>query len=113
MRFFVILFFTLSFCFSQDEKYQLSTVAFYNVENLFDTIDDPNNGWDESMTPKGKDKWTEKKYKTKIDNLSKVIAGIGKETTNAHPTIVGLCEVENRNVLIDFCLLYTSDAADD
>ena len=53
------------------------------------------------MTPKGKDKWTEKKYKTKIDNLSKVIAGIGKETTNAHPTIVGLCEVENRNVLID------------
>ena len=101
MRFFVILFLTLSFCFSQDEKYQLSTVAFYNVENLFDTIDDPNNGWDESMTPKGKDKWTEKKYKTKIDNLSKVIAGIGKETTNAHPTIVGLCEVENRNVLID------------
>ena len=101
MRLFVILFFALSFCFSQDEKYQLSTVAFYNVENLFDTIDDPNNGWDESMTPKGKDKWTEKKYKTKIDNLSKVISGIGKETTNAHPTIVGLCEVENRNVLID------------
>ena len=54
MRFFIILFFTLSFCFSQDEKYQLSTVAFYNVENLFDTVDDPNNGWDESMSQRVK-----------------------------------------------------------
>ena len=101
MRFFCILFFIFSISFSQDEKYQLSTIAFYNVENLFDTVDDPNNGWDEAMTPKGQDKWTEKKYKTKINNLSKVIAAIGKETTNTHPTVVGLCEVENRNVLID------------
>ena len=100
MRFFIILFFAFAFCFSQENKYQLSTVAFYNVENLFDTVDDPNNGWDEAMTPEGKDKWTEKKYKTKINNLSKVIAGIGKETTNTHPTVVGLCEVENRKVLI-------------
>ena len=77
IRFFFILFFIFSFSFSQDEKYQLSTIAFYNVENLFDTVDDPNNGWDEAMTPKGQDKWTEKKYKTKINNLSKVIAAIG------------------------------------
>jgi len=46
---------------AQEKKYAVNTVAFYNVENLFDTFDDPNNTWDEARTPDGEDRWTEKK----------------------------------------------------
>ena len=95
-----ILFFFVSIT-AQEKKYILNTVAFYNVENLFDTIDDPNNTWDEARTPKGEDKWTEKKYKIKLNNLAKVLPRIGSDITNTHPAILGLCEVENRQVLID------------
>ena len=87
--------------YSQEKEYLLSTVAFYNVENLFDTIDDPNNSWDEARTPNGEDKWTDKKYNIKLNNLSELIPKIGFDVTNSHPTIIGLCEVENKQVLID------------
>ena len=87
--------------YSQEKEYLLSTVAFYNVENLFDTIDDPNNSWDEARTPNGEDKWTDKKYNIKLNNLSELIPKIGFDVTNSHPAIIGLCEVENKQVLID------------
>ena len=91
-------------CFSinaQEKKYILNTIAFYNVENLFDTVDDPNNYWDEIRTPNGKDKWTNEIYNKKIFNLSEVIPNIGYEYTNSAPAIIGLCEIENRRVLVD------------
>ncbi len=72
------------------------TVAFYNVENLFDTINSPNT-WDEEFTPKSKKKWNSKKYFKKINDIGKVISSIN----NKFPDIVGLCEIENRNVLKD------------
>ena len=86
---------------AQEKKYAVNTVAFYNVENLFDTVDDPANTWDEARTPDGEDRWTEKKYQIKLNNLAKVLPQIGSEFTNQHPAILGLCEVENRQVLID------------
>ena len=95
-----ILFLVLSIN-AQEKKYAVNTVAFYNVENLFDTVDDPNNTWDEARTPDGEDRWTEKKYQIKLNNLAKVLPQIGSEFTNQHPAILGLCEVENRQVLID------------
>ena len=52
------LFFSSFFLFSQDnskKKYLVNTIAFYNVENLFDTINDPKT-WDDDRTPKGKDR---------------------------------------------------------
>tara|TARA_Y100000996_G_scaffold90351_1_gene63515 strand:- start:572 stop:1615 length:1044 start_codon:yes stop_codon:yes gene_type:complete len=101
---FKILFLVLllnNLIYSQEKEYLLSTVAFYNVENLFDTIDDPNNSWDEARTPNGEDKWTDKKYNIKLNNLSELIPKIGFDVTNSHPAIVGLCEVENKQVLID------------
>ena len=96
----LILFFFLGVS-AQEKKYILNTVAFYNVENLFDINDDPNNGWDEARTPEGEDKWTEKKYNIKLNNLAKVLPIIGSDVTNSHPAILGLCEVENKQVLID------------
>ena len=86
---------------AQDKKYVVNTVAFYNVENLFDTEDDPQNDWDKARTPNGEDKWTDEKYQIKLKNLSKVLPNIGFEITNSHPAIIGLCEIENKKVLND------------
>ena len=86
---------------AQEKEYIINTVAFYNVENLFDTVDDPENNWDKARTPNGEDKWTDEKYEIKLNNLSKVLPQIGSDISNSHPAIIGLCEVENKKVLID------------
>lgn len=81
---------------AQNKRY---TVMFYNVENLFDTINDPNVR-DEEFTPEGSNKWTGKKYWKKISNLEKVFYAIAQDT-RSFPTIIGVSEIENRNVLED------------
>ncbi len=73
------------------------TVAFYNVENLFDTIDDPNIS-DENYLPTSKIPWNTKRYNHKLDNLSKVMKSIDP---NGYPALFGLSEIENINVLSD------------
>jgi len=80
--------------FAQDNT---STVMFYNVENLFDTVDDPLIK-DEEFTPKGKKQWTTERYQKKLNDIAKVISSV-KE--NKLPVIAGFCEVENRGVLED------------
>jgi len=82
------------------KKYLARTIAFYNLENLFDTIDDPTTR-DEDFTPNGRDNWTSEKYHKKLHNLATVIADIGKQETHTSPAIVGVAEVENRQVLED------------
>lgn len=77
---------------------QTTTVMFYNVENLFDTVDDPNKN-DEDFLPTSYKHWNEKKYWVKLNNLSKVI--VAADTQNA-PDFVGLAEVENSTVMDDF-----------
>ena len=61
---------------AQQKKYVVRTVAFYNFENLFDTINNPNN--DEEWLPEGLQRWTSEKYKKKLENLSTVLMQIGK-----------------------------------
>jgi hypothetical protein len=82
------------------EQYRLSTIAFYNVENLFDTENDTL-VYDDDRTPEGKDKWTMRRYEKKIEDISKVISGIGQDLSNTAPDIIGLCEVENQKVIED------------
>jgi hypothetical protein len=94
----LVAFFALSTANAQ-KKYQIHTVAFYNFENLFDTINGPNN--DEEWLPKGTQNWTGKKYKKKLDNLSKVLTEIGTGENPESPTFIGGCEIENRSVLED------------
>ena len=67
-------------------------VAFYNVENLFDTEDDPQT-LDEEFTPQGKKKYTAARYAEKLDRLAEVIQRLD------YPAVIGLSEVENRAVL--------------
>jgi len=85
---------------AQQKKYLLRTVAFYNFENLFDTINNPNN--DEEWLPKGLQRWTSEKYKQKLENLSTVLVQIGtNDKQKEAPTLIGGSEIENRNVLED------------
>ena len=72
-------------------------LAFYNVENLFDTINDPQIS-DEEFTPEGKKKWNTERYNKKLTDISKVLKKIGE---NNFPDIVGFAEIENRTVLED------------
>lgn len=86
---------------SQEKKtYKVNTIAFYNVENLFDTLDDPIT-YDDDRTPNGKDHWTEEIYKDKLKNMAKVISEIGADVTKNAPAILGVAEIENRKVLED------------
>lgn len=85
----------------QNKKdYQIETIAFYNVENLFDTVNDTLT-FDDDRTALGKDRWTEERYWRKIENIAKVLSSIGLEETKSAPAIIGLCEIENRSVLED------------
>lgn len=87
--------------YSQNEKqYKIITLAFYNVENLFDYEDDPIT-FDDDWTPEGKNHWTKEIYEAKVINMAKVIAEIGQDVTGTSPAIIGVCEVENRRVLED------------
>lgn len=81
-------------------QYTARTIAFYNVENLFDTINDTL-VYDDDRTPSGKDQWTQKRYKKKIRDISQVLSGIGKDLTGTSPDIIGLCEVEKQEVVED------------
>lgn len=89
--------------FGQSKKFRIHTVAFYNFENLFDTINDPNT-FDEDWTPKGSQHWTYDKYQKKLDNLSRVLSEIGSSENPDAPTFIGGCEIENRGVLEDLIL---------
>lgn len=85
---------------AQPRQYQIRTIAFYNCENLFDTIHDPKN-YDEDWTPKGAKVWTKGKYEQKIANIARVLSQIGREENPNMPAIIGVAEVENRQVLED------------
>ncbi len=74
-------------------------VLFYNVENFFDTINDPNVN-DEEFTPEGKNKWTGVKYYKKLANVEQVLFDISS-LNKEYPVVIGLSEVEVRTVLED------------
>lgn len=82
------------------KEYQVRTLAFYNLENLFDTKNDTLI-FDDDRTPDGKDAWTDDRYERKIENLAKVISNIGRSITHTSPDIIGVCEAENETVLKD------------
>lgn len=84
----------------ESKTFTLRTIAFYNCENLFDTKNDSLT-FDDDRTPDGSYHWTQKRYLKKVENLSKVLAQIGEETSKTSPDVIGLCEVENRKVVED------------
>ena len=69
-------------------------VVSWNIQNLFDADDDPDNPFDDEYTPAGKQNWTPEAYQAKLKNLAWAIAQL-------KPDILGVAEVENRRVLAD------------
>lgn len=83
------------------KQYSTYAVSFYNMENLFDTEDDPNNTGDNDFLPTGPYRWTQQQYEQKLDNLARVISLLGRENTPYGPAFIGTAEIENRRVLED------------
>lgn len=86
---------------AQDSKrFKIHTIAFYNLENLFDTINDPTK-FDEASPIMEMSIGRSEVYKKKVRNMARVIADIGAEGAGNSPAIVGVAEVENREVMVD------------
>lgn len=86
--------------FAQKKDYKPIIVGFYNLENLFDTLDNPNVN-DDEFTPKGFRNYNGKIYFDKLEKLSTVISQIGVEINPDGPAILGVAEIENDSVLHD------------
>lgn len=95
-----LLLFLLSFYNASYGQQKDCKIMFYNVENLFDTVDDSTKN-DNEFLPDGKKRWTKERYETKINYLYKTIVAAGE---GQQPDIVGLCEIENNNCLKEICL---------
>jgi len=98
--FILLVFFLMSKTNAQKKTFVIHTVAFYNFENLFDTINDPITN-DEEWTPSGSQHWNIKKYRQKLENLAHVLSEIGSAENSNSPTFIGGVEIENRVVLED------------
>jgi hypothetical protein len=85
---------------ANDREYYLSAIGFWNVENLYDTLNDQ---WknDEDFTPAGANAWNGKRYWLKMDHLATVISQIATDVTPDGLAVLGICEVENKNVIKD------------
>lgn len=82
---------------------QRGTIMFYNVENVFDTIPDPDTD-DTEFIPNGMKRWNSYKYNVKMRNLEKVFFGVATAVRD-FPTVIGVSEIENRSVLEDMVTL--------
>jgi hypothetical protein len=91
----VLLIFFISFSTLQAQKND-HYIAFYNVENLYDTIPDPSKN-DTEFIPSSKHQWDTHKYLKKIKDLAMVMDSMD------FPAIIGTCEIENADVLKDWC----------
>ncbi len=87
---------------AQEKSYNIACVAFYNLENLFDTIDDPTKN-DQEFLPNGLNSWDSKRYNEKLAHMADVISQIGDEYVKGGPVVVGVSEVENIGALQDLC----------
>lgn len=76
---------------------QTIRAMFYNVENLFDTIDNPDKN-DDDFLPDGRMRWTPYRYWEKQRNITRVITAVGEMYS---PALVGLCEVESDSCVFD------------
>ncbi|WP_136482035.1 endonuclease/exonuclease/phosphatase family protein [Cognatitamlana onchidii] len=85
---------------AQERQFKIHTVAFYNLENLFDVIDDPNK-LDEYSPIMELKSGRDVVYAKKLHNMARVMSDIGFDTSKTSPSIIGICEVENRKVIQD------------
>jgi hypothetical protein len=86
--------------FAQKQQYKSSIIAFYNLENFYDTVDNPNIN-DEDFLPNGPKNYNSKVYNTKVEHLATVISQIGTDVNPDGIAMIGVAEIENDTVLND------------
>lgn len=94
-----ILCFLAQIAFSQS-SYEAFTIGFYNLENLFDVVDD-DDVRDTEFTPDGKNAWTTERYEHKLKNMAEVISKLGIDMSPDGVACLGVSEIENKGVLED------------
>ncbi len=97
---FILFFFVAKIEAQKKRTFKVHTIAFYNVENLFDTINDTTK-FDERSPMMELKTAREEIYQNKVQNMADVISKIGAKTSNNSPAVIGICEVENRAVIED------------
>ena len=85
------------------KEYNVVCVGFYNLENLFDTLVDPDTSkiLQEDFTPHGPKAWNTEKYNKKLEKMATAISKIGTNVNPDGPAVLGVSEIENRQVLED------------
>lgn len=96
----LLLCFGSLFANAQKQQYKVAIVAFYNLENFYDTIDNPI-VIDDEFTPLGDKNYNSEIYYSKIQHMASVIAQIGTEVNPDGPALLGVAEIENDTVLND------------
>jgi len=94
-----ILFFTPFLSFSQ-KSVRVSIIAFYNLENFYDTINNPIVD-DEEFLPSGDKHYNSAIYWDKIGKLASVLSQMGTDVSADGPALIGVSEIENDTVLND------------
>jgi endonuclease/exonuclease/phosphatase family metal-dependent hydrolase len=84
----------------QQKEFVPALIGFYNVENLYDTLDSPDTD-DAEYLPASAKLWGEKRYARKLEHLARVISEMGKDLHPNGMAVLGLAEVENRQVVED------------
>lgn len=96
MRYHIL--FYLLFLSAQAFSQNSECVAFYNLENLFDTVDDTLINDEEYLPEAG---WTMELYTKKLDRMAEILSIIGRKKGLDGPAFIGVSEIENRKVLED------------
>ena len=103
LKFYFIMLFVFTFLSvnaQEKKKFKIHTIAFYNLENLFDTINDTTK-FDEASPIMEMNTNREEVYEKKVHNMARVVSEIGADIAKNAPAIIGVSEVENRQVLVD------------
>jgi endonuclease/exonuclease/phosphatase family metal-dependent hydrolase len=103
--FFIIIIFLIFSGKAYSQHYDTIAVAFWNLENLFDVVDDPDKS-DEEFLPSGNKEWMQERLDTKMYNLARVIRSMNNDKS---PDILGVCEVEHQHLLDSLIVKFLSD----
>lgn len=82
------------------QTYKVAVIAFYNLENFYDTVDNPIVD-DQEFLPSGARNYNTKVYFDKVGKLATVLSEIGTEVSPDGPAVIGVAEIENDTVLHD------------
>ena len=77
---------------AQKQNYKTAVVAFYNLENFYDTVDNPIVN-DNEFTPKGEKNYNSSIYFSKVQHLATVISQIGTDINPDGPALLGAAEI--------------------